>query len=647
MTDLSPSSALNLSTAQLLAGPPLLASALLKHELPSITVYNRLEGRPRTRAFDRSLRAEVRDPLWLLTRQWQLGEFEADDAGSPVVSQLLVERTALTELGAREEPVVAFSDALPLEARVERRPLALSLAGSPLALDLRLAMGRRWERLLGAAGLPAAYVDAFRDAFAFTAPDPGDAADAGRAAHLEVSQAYAAVAGRALDGGALHAQLTAVPPGAPYDGVAGIADADKPALDALAGRFLAWFADLVVPPAGVEEDCWDPARLEYRFRAAAPNADGSARRYAAREYHGGRLDWWHLDLDPTDATPLDQPAPGVVVEERSAAVPAAVTFEGMPATRWWAFEDGRTNLGAVDAATTDLATLLFVEFALVFANDWFLTQLRVPTGSIARVRGLAVTNVFGERYWIPPAGAGSDDVWQRWSMFSSSLVGPGEADTSLLVLPVAAKVHEGPAFEEVALVRDEMANMVWGLERSVPSGAGGPMPGGLAAGETSAFFARLGSAVPPVDPDEPRVADVRYEVMSSVPEHWIPFVPVHVPGSNRQIQLQRAAMPRIVPGLTTVSVEPRTALLRPGRDPAPGDPVESYFLHEEEVTRAGTMLSQSFQRTRAADGRPVVWVGVHRGAGRGESSSGLSFDRLVPLPPPPEPPPAPPAPPDP
>ena len=30
---------------------------------------------------DRALRAEVRDPLWMLTRQWQMGEFQGDDAG--------------------------------------------------------------------------------------------------------------------------------------------------------------------------------------------------------------------------------------------------------------------------------------------------------------------------------------------------------------------------------------------------------------------------------------------------------------------------------------------------------------------------------------------------------------------------------------
>ncbi len=45
-------------------------------EHPTIVTWNRLEGRPRTENFTRNLSAEVRDPLWMLARQWQLGEFK-------------------------------------------------------------------------------------------------------------------------------------------------------------------------------------------------------------------------------------------------------------------------------------------------------------------------------------------------------------------------------------------------------------------------------------------------------------------------------------------------------------------------------------------------------------------------------------------
>lgn len=62
--------------------------ALVRRQLPTITLWNRLEGRPRTHDFQRSLRAEIRDALWMLTRQWQVGEFQGDDAGSPVFAKI-------------------------------------------------------------------------------------------------------------------------------------------------------------------------------------------------------------------------------------------------------------------------------------------------------------------------------------------------------------------------------------------------------------------------------------------------------------------------------------------------------------------------------------------------------------------------------
>ena len=58
-----------------------MVEALTARQFPTITVWNRLEGRPRSVDFGRSLRAEVRDALWMLTRQWQVGEFQGDDAG--------------------------------------------------------------------------------------------------------------------------------------------------------------------------------------------------------------------------------------------------------------------------------------------------------------------------------------------------------------------------------------------------------------------------------------------------------------------------------------------------------------------------------------------------------------------------------------
>jgi len=40
-----------------------------------------------------------------------------------------------------------------------------------------------------------------------------------------------------------------------------------------------------------------------------------------------------------------------------------VSYPGMPADRWWQFEDARVDFGAVDSEPDDLLRLLMVEFA--------------------------------------------------------------------------------------------------------------------------------------------------------------------------------------------------------------------------------------------------------------------------------------------
>jgi hypothetical protein len=175
---------------------------------------------------------------------------------------------------------------------------------------------------------------------------------------------------------------------------------------------------------------------------------------------------------------------------------------------------------------------MLMEFGLVFANDWFLIPFTLPAGTVAKIGGLAVTNVFGERTWITPAGVGSDQDWQRRSMFTLDIKREAElaADTSLLLLPSNPKIQEGDPLEEVYLVRDEMANMVWGIETKIPLLSGQAKTGREAAFELENHFKRIVAAEGPA-PTIPTIendAKIRYQLMNSVPENWIPFVPVHI-----------------------------------------------------------------------------------------------------------------------
>jgi len=632
-----------------------LPEALDRRTFPTITLWNRLEGRPRTANFDRALKAEVRDALWMLTRQWQLGEFQGDDAGSPVFAKLHVATTRLTRYQALDHPPTAFADQHPLEATVERRPLSLTL-------DLCLLMGRQWLKLIRNVPSGNDYSSTYQTLYPIALPDPNSRSDAPICAHLNTWQQVAAVAGRRLDGGHLYTYLTtSAPSGQPapqvYDGLT-VDAADQAFLAAQAVKFVEWFQRLYDQPIAAN-DAWDSARLEYQFACSAPIAMGATtgeQVLVADEYYQGHLDWYNFDIDPQAASLMAKPdpiaassdkppaTPTVLQTDTQTLIPNPISFAGMPNTRWWSFEDQKTNFGDIKPDTTDIAKLMVMEFGLVYANDWFLIPYTLPVGSLSDLRGLVVTNVFGERIWIDPAGSGADNDWQRWSLFSISQKDRSEtpamigrfktlsdqqsASKQLLLLPTVPKIQESSPVESVLLVRDEMANMVWGIEKIIPTASGVSRVGDESAIELHNTYLRLLDRQLAVDP-APTPTDraiIRYLVMTTVPENWIPFIPVHQADDNRQIQLQRAALPRILAGDPNppLKVRPRTNLLRPGLDQK-----QAYYVHEETVPRAGIRVTQSFQRTRWKNGRVVVWLGARKQTGRGEASSGLSFDRIV------------------
>lgn len=601
-----------------------LQQALTRRMFPTVTVWNRLEGRPRSADFDRALKAEVRDPLWMLTKQWQIGEFFADDAGSPVFAKALMRTSALTKYQTGGGQSQAYDQATPLEAKAEQRSIEWQWNQQKMRFDLRAQLARQWRKLLTDAGF-GAYYPQYRDLYPIRLP----ARDAGGDyvfAHRNAWQQYAALAGRSMDGGDFYLYLSVAGHKA-SDGLTLAVSTDGDNLNGLGDKFLAWFASQYYEPAA--DTAWKPEYLEYQFSCSTAQA-GTEVVLSADEYADGHLDWYSFDRStPQDGLgPVANPSPLTEKLTVSPFIPAPVTFQGMPDPRWWSLEDRKTDFGAVTPATTDMAQLLLMEFALIYANDWFLVPFRLPAGCLARVEGLAITNNFGERFWILADGRGPEDNWHRWAMFQlSSEVTGAAADTSLFVPPATSSTLDGDPLEEVEMARDEVANMVWAIERTIPSLAGPGRSGKDEARETLQYQQQL---IAGAASSIAYSAAIAYLAMTSVPEHWIPFMPVHVPNSVREIQLQRSRMLRIIPGdpaLAPPKVPPRTTLLRQGLDDPAGK--HSYFIHEEEVPRAGITLSESFRRTRWTKGEAYVWLAVQKQTGRGERSSGLAFDTIT------------------
>jgi hypothetical protein len=606
-----------------------LSDALLTRLHPAITRWNRLEGRPRTHHFDRALRAEVRDAMWMLSRQWQLGEFVGDDAGSPVLARACLDMRLVDRYQAAAGDVLPFDRDDLIEPRVERRPVPMAVDSQYLSLDLRMSVGRHWLRLIRRDFPTTDYADQYRTHSDYTVktPDPDSTDDALVCAHLDAWQQVGCAAERAMDGIALLERVDAG--GSVDEGINLAQPAHAAELATLVDRLRDWFTRLIDQPVP-GEDAWLPERLEYRFAVSAPSGDsdgdgGTEVVLRAPEYHLGTVDWYALEhSDDTRLDPGDIAAPVPPTRDVQTFIPTPVVFDGMPNTRWWAFEDRRTNFGQVTPDTEDIGKLMLMEFALIFANDWFVVPWTLPIGSLAQMHGVAVTTVFDERLWVKPIAQGVAAAgWESWSMFTMTgdSAGHSTSPAQLSILPVAPRVLEGMPLEDVSLIRDEMSNMVWAIEQQIPLPTGWPRSGSEAGHELRTFLQdQIGAPVPP----PAATAPIRYTAMTTVPEQWIPFIPVHVENSSRETQLQRAAMLRFLDGAPTADpVPPRTPLLRHNY-PNP------YFVNEEEVPRAGARVTECFQRTRRSDGSVVVWYGARKGTGRGEGSSGLGFDRITP-----------------
>src|SRR4051812_7349502 len=61
-----------------------------------ITLWTRLEPLDSSSRLEPSLSAAIADPLWLLPRQWQIGELDGNDAGTPIAVTIESTRLPLT-----------------------------------------------------------------------------------------------------------------------------------------------------------------------------------------------------------------------------------------------------------------------------------------------------------------------------------------------------------------------------------------------------------------------------------------------------------------------------------------------------------------------------------------------------------------------
>jgi len=608
---------------------------------PSITGTTRLETQPTAINLRSGLAAPLADPLWLLSRQWQFNEFQGEDAGTPLRLQFGVQGVKVDAFRAGTDPATPWQPItdhdVPIETRVEAEPVWSTHA------RLRGEAGQHALRMATPA-VRAALLAAFP--LALDAPSDPDADRAG----LLWSTLLDA---RTIDALALADALRPL-----VDGAGKLAN--LPASLALGGAaaedaktmlatWLAWL-DTLLYEGDPARTSWQRNRLEYAFALKAGDT-----RLDAGEYTDGHVDW--EDFRATAVSAAGEP----VRQTFSVASrhPTPVRYPGMPAERYWEFEDGNVNFAGAEAGVTDLIRMSVTEFALTFGNDWFLVPVRLPVGWVYRVADFVITDNFGIAASANPIVNPNGSQWTMYSLTADATL-QGRLNHAMFLPDSLDGVQEGAVLEETMLARDEMANLAWAIEHTVQGESGEPLNRDLEA-KALAFQQRIAfdGGV-----DSPQLV---YRLQTPVPANWTPLLPVRDTPLNLSdplsIRLARAGMKRFYPEasvevigavdpaymdflalldaqdnfVTRIAIGddlrayvfyPRGWMLR--RDPLhPMPDDDTLVIEEEEVPRIGGTLKRKFQYARSSDGRSWLWIGRSKTAGRGEAQSALRFDVAV------------------
>lgn len=449
---------------------------------PFSGIWNRLEPRPLQKDFSRVLRAEVYDPLWMLNRQWQFGEFKGEDTGSAVFAHIQLQHTKMSRYTSGDgstATVESYTEAMPLEVKVESE-------GVPFDLKMHLQISLYFKKLLQRNGLPVALYQAFLQQYKLAIPTFNTLEE--EAKHTTQSGTWllwkTAANKGLLNGEKLYGDIKdSFDNGTPISNLIIYAISgpnEEQALFTAATALTHWLEKTYVGASSA----WQASRLEYQFANAVPNPQGGSHQaLVAEEYYQGKLDWFAYDVDVNNTnsnlvnpTPLPQEDTTVHTENLT-VLPSPVRFAGMPVPRWWEMEEGYINLGNIAQDTVEVPKVLLAQFGLVFNNDWQMIPMRRPIGSWSEVASLVVTDVFGQKTAVTTA----NNATNNWSMYSLNHKDSTNLDGRLLIPPTLDKTLEGEPIEVVCFARDEMANQVWAIEQKIPSLMGEGMDGKVAS----------------------------------------------------------------------------------------------------------------------------------------------------------------------
>ena len=579
---------------------------------PSITIWNRVEPHRRSDDISVGLRAEVRDPLWLLTRQRQLGELRGEDAGSPAYVRV-VSKTA----GISDWSVSSGGGLRPLDGTAPLEAVLLAEPHTPdVATQVELAQTffELLERELLSRGLPLATARTLEARFIARFPlalpplDPLNPRD--RASNELIDL----VTGRAADGAAVLSLAQATPIVVPPEITTDPAQVEA-AREALAD-FRRWVAATFGTVGTTDPAGWSARNLEYQVSVGVQTGESRRATLAAFPSPEGELEWSSFDLVSESEDLFAEVSAGYP----SFIIPGRVHYAGLPWSRFWRFEDADPSYPNVGFDPPDLLKMVVVDFAMKSGVDWFLAPIPQEVGTIAQLESVIVKDVFGRYTVIDRADSpASPPGIERWTMYSVGSPSGQLASFTIVPPSIGPLAVDGPVLEQVRFARDDNANLAWAIAAFTESAIGEPRPG---IERNAAVEATLPAPPPSSDTTSP----LRYLLENRVPVQWVPLVPVDLPSGRPELQRGVVALPTA----TGVGVNLAFAvgkILNPQSVPAN----QPYRLPDEEVPRVGLRIERVVSRSRWVNGSSHLWVARGRRTGSAETQSSLAFDLALPV----------------
>ncbi|SMP53939.1 hypothetical protein [Fibrobacter sp. UWB10] len=651
------------------------------HELNYETesgLYSRLEPKTRTKDFKKALSFEVFDPLWLLTRQWQFGRFDGNDCGTPVSVKIKAVKKRFNQVCLKSESGDvenrSYSTDTPLEYEVEKMDAEIT---PYIRVQSAMHFKKRLLREFDSATYSKLHEWLMKEFCSEDFYKHQSINNTIETLKLKNNTALkdfsAAYSKRTFDGYKLY-QMVDFNKFEVEKKLKDIVPASASKMMGLLKEYVSWF-DAKYFPHKRTDSCWSNQKLGYQVEIH----QGSTK-YDAEDYDNGRLSWYSFDNKdlnfvkrnnntvkrdssgfgtiPAEGNILNyvsggknisseistqKDSPKDVEEKMFSYIPVPANFTGAPSQKLWEFENTKVNMVADDEKDFSmLATAAIMQYISMYSNDWMIVPLETETGVVLDVKGVVIKDSFGERIYIEEdaedvdGNNDSDEFTDRWNLFGIASAQAFAKDNfttarGLLFPPVVQKTEESSPIEEVQFLRDEMANMVWGVETKINDGCGGTLDGKTLSDAVFRDVDEKNTQNEEASTKENAAAnktEAEYSllVQNRVPLNWIPFLPEQL-DDFRNIHFRRARMPLFYNN-EFLPVRPSTKLLATEKDRNGG--VKPFYIDENQIAGYGTKLVKTAQRTRWFLGKTFNWIGNRTIISEYQANSGLLFDELIP-----------------